>query len=58
MERDILTTILFIITVVIALLARRRFKQTGGGLEKAVWLYWSLLAVRYVFDILQMRWQI
>ena len=55
MERNMLTVILFVITVVIALLARRRFKQTGGGLEKAVWLYWSLLAVRYVFDLLQMR---
>lgn len=31
MERDILTMILFIITVVIALLARRRFKRTGKG---------------------------
>ena len=55
MERNMLTVILFVITVVIALLARRRFKQTGGGLEKAVWLYWSLMAGRYVFDILQMR---
>ena len=55
MERDMLTVILFIITIIISLMARKRFKQTGGGLEKAVWLYWSLLAVRYVFDILQMR---
>lgn len=49
-----LTVILFLITVVIAILARKRFKQTGGGLEKAVWLYWSLLALRYAFDLCQM----